>query len=362
MLRIVFILIVFMHGLTHFMGFAKAFHYGHITQLSKEISKPLGLLWMAAAILFMVSGVSLLAKKDNWWLPGVAAVLLSQALIFTSWQDARFGTIANVIVLIAGVLSWGSWNFAQSYEQDVSDNLALEKVVRETPVSEEDLQHLPLPVQRYLRYAGVLNKPKVYNYKICFEGQMRDKGKDWFPFVSEQYNFTTQPTRLFFMKAKMFGVTVPGYHAYKNGHAAMQVKFFGLIPVVNAKAGHLDKAETVTLFNDMCILAPATLIDKNIRWEPIDDLKAKAIFTVGNNRVTAILYFNEQNQLVNFTSNDRFAIGQQSFYPFSTPVGHYQNFNGYNLPAYGEAVWHYPDGAFAYGKFFLKSVAYNVHL
>jgi hypothetical protein len=33
--------------------------------------------------------------------------------------------------------------------------------------------------------------------------------------------------------------------------------------------------------------------------------------------------------------------------------------NGYNVPTYGETIWHYPDGAFCYGKFYLKEIEYN---
>lgn len=37
MLRFIIVLIIMIHGLIHFMGFAKAFHYGNIIQLTKEI-------------------------------------------------------------------------------------------------------------------------------------------------------------------------------------------------------------------------------------------------------------------------------------------------------------------------------------
>jgi hypothetical protein len=30
----------------------------------------------------------------------------------------------------------------------------------------------------------------------------------------------------------------------------------------------MSQSETVTLFNDMCIMAPATLVDAPIAWEP----------------------------------------------------------------------------------------------
>ena len=55
--------------------------------------------------------------------------------------------------------------------------------------------------------------------RIVFDGEMRVKGKDFFKLKAVQYNFFDEPTRLFFMKAKMFGVTLPGYHNYQNAHA-----------------------------------------------------------------------------------------------------------------------------------------------
>ncbi len=227
-------------------------------------------------------------------------------------------------------------------------------------LTESDIQSLPLPIQKYIRYCGVVNKPKVKKAKIVFDGEMREKGKDWFTFRSVQYNFFDEPTRLFFMKAKMFGITLPGYHSYQNAHATMQVKLFGLFNVVNVKGIEMNKAKTVTVFNDMCLMSPATLIDKRIEWVPVDSLSAKATFTNGVNKITATLYFNEQGQLINFTSNDRYAISDMKRYRFSTLVKAYMQTDGKTVWKYGEAVWHYPDGEFVYGKFVLKSIEYNV--
>ena len=140
----------------------------------------------------------------------------------------------------------------------------------------------------------------------------------------------------------------------------MEVKLFGLFPVVQAKGIEMNKAETVTVFNDMCLMFPASLIDKRIQWEPIDSKSVKAVFTNGSNKITANLYFNETGQLINFISDDRYAISDMKQYRFSTPVKDYKLINGRNIPTYGEAVWHYPEGEFIYGKFYLKIIEYNV--
>lgn len=265
-----------------------------------------------------------------------------------------------LVMMILGLLAWGFWHFEQGYRHDVQVALLQNKAKASDLLLEKDLEHLPAPVQRYLRYVGAVNRPKVKNVRIVFKGQMREKGKDWFPFRSEQYNGFEQYTRLFFMKGKMFGLTVPGYHAYQNKSAAMRIQLFGLFPIVSIQGQELFKAETVTIFNDMCLLAPATLIDSRISWEAIDDSTARAMFTNEGVSIQATLSFNATGQLVNFVSDDRYAVSDMKRYRFSTPVADYKNFHGFNVMSFGEAVWHYPDGKFVYGKFELQEIVYNV--
>jgi len=360
MLKYFFAFILLIHGLIHFLGFAKAYGYGNITQLTKYISKINGLGWFLVAILFVLATILFLLKKESWAYIAVAAAVISQILIITVWRDAKFGSIANVIAVLAAISAWSSQQFESTFIKDVKSHLLKTGTIQTNLLTEADIQFLPFPVQKYMRYCGVIDKPKVKNMRIVFDGEMRDKGKPFFKFNPVQYNFFDEPARLFFMKAKMYGTTVPGYHCYQNERATMQIKLLGLFNVVNIKGTEMNKAETVTVFNDMCLMAPAVLIDKRIEWTPIDSFSAKAIFTNGKNKITATLYFNEQGQLINFISDDRYAIGDMKQYRFSTPVKEYSQMNGRNIWKYGETVWHYPEGEFVYGKFTLKSIEYNV--
>lgn len=359
MLKIAITGAVLFHGLIHLLGFAKAYRFADLPGLTHPISRRTGLLWAATTLLFVLAIALLLLQKEAWWLVALLAAVLSQVLIAAVWKDAKAGTLVNVLVLLIAVLAFGNWRFEKAYRSDVASRLEAAPGTSNI-ITEADLAPLPGPVQRYLRYTGVLNKPRVQNFRVTFEGAMRQRGKNWFPFTSEQYNFLDHPTRLFFMKGKIFGVSVPGYHAYRNGEASMDIKLFGLFPAVSESGPALNKAETVTLFNDLCLLAPAALIDKRIAWQLLNDTAAKATFTVAGHSISATLLFNAQGQLVNFISDDRYEVNAKKFLRFSTPVRDYRRFNGYNLPAYGEAVWHYPDGEFVYGKFWLKDVQYNV--
>lgn len=51
-----------------------------------------------------------------------------------------------------------------------------------------------------------------------------------------------------------------------------------LFKVVDAKGDKMNQAETVTLFNDMCFIAPATLIGKKISWEVLNETTVKGVY------------------------------------------------------------------------------------
>lgn len=318
---------------------------------------------------------------------GLIAVLIAQTAAILNWQELKFTTIINIVLLIAVVLNYTSYTFEKTYREDVranlkdnhleatqsnadsssnpehadsSSNIEHANRAEDALITAEDLEHLPAPVKRYLEYVGVVGTPRVENFKVVFEGNMRDQGKDYFSFTSEQHNFIQNPARLFFMKADMFGTTVPGYHRYVDQKASMDIRLFGLASVVSEDGPIMDETETVTLFNDMCLLAPATLIDARIRWELIDDTHVKAYFTNGDITISATLFFNDKGQLVDFESLDRTAIAQMEKFPFRTPIKDYKNINGFNLATYGEAIWCYPEGDFVYGQFHIKSIEYNV--
>ncbi len=103
-LKTIICLLLLFHGLIHLMGFAKAFEFAELEQLKQPISKVQGLLWLTVTILFLTTLAVYLFRKDWWWMIALVAVLISQIVIFFSWQDAKFGTIANLMML--GVIKW----------------------------------------------------------------------------------------------------------------------------------------------------------------------------------------------------------------------------------------------------------------
>jgi len=362
-MKYVFSALIFLHGAIHLMGFLKAFKLAQIEQLTTGISKISGIFWLLTFILFLVSCIAYLAKADWWHILAFIAVLISTILIITVWNDAKFGTIANVIILIVAIAGCGTTTFHNKYERDVKTGLIQTASVPESILTETDIEYLPEPVKNYIRYTGFVGKPRINNFRLEFNGQIRkNEQSEWMPFTTVQYNFLEESTRLFFMKAFMKKLPVGGYHCFINGKAFMDIRLFSLFKVQYQSGNEMNISETVTFFNDMCCMAPGTLIDKRIKWVEVDGNNVKAEFSNNNITISAWLSFNDNGELINFISEDRYAYvdnaGMQKF-AWTTPLKDYKKVDGFNLASYAEAIYKYPEGDLCYGTFHLIHVEYN---
>jgi hypothetical protein len=166
------------------------------------------------------------------------------------------------------------------------------------------------------------------------------------------------------MTASMFLLPIDGYHRFVGSEATMLVKALGLIPVANNAGPEMAQAETVTVFNDMCLMAPATLIDPAVQWDTVDAHTVRATFTRGPNVVRADLVFNDAGELVNFWSDDRRRASTDgrtmTQLRWSTPLRGNRSFGPFRLMGRGEARWHEATGDYAYIELDIDDIAYNV--
>lgn len=270
-----------------------------------------------------------------------------------------------LIIIVAAALYYLSQDIPRTYRAEVKKGLSRVQSADLAVVTEADMNHLPAIVQQYLRYTGAVGQPRVQNYRIVLEAEMKTDPKNpWTPVIFEQYNLLDQPTRLFLVRMNMRGLPVIGLDSYINGKGNMLIKVAGLVKVSDVGGEFMDQAELVTLFNDMCLAAPGSLIDRRIEWEIIDPMTVKATFTDGPNRVSAWLYFNDSGQLINFVTDDRSYTtmdGKNMKVRWSTPVKNYRELNGLRLSTSGEATWHLPEGDYTYGRIQnIRELEYNL--
>ena len=197
-------------------------------------------------------------------------------------------------------------SFPSIYEHDVTRGFA--RIVPTVPVTEADLAALPPLVQTYLRRTGTVGQPRVHNVRTRWRAQMRTApGAPWMRARAVQHNFFDEPrARFFLMEASRYGVPFVALHRYVGAAATMNVRAASLVDVVEARGPEIDQAETVTMFNDMCVIAPARLVDADVTWQELDGHSVRGAFTNAGHTITAELSFDAQGDLVDFVSDDRY--------------------------------------------------------
>ena len=364
-MRILLAAVLVLHGLIHLMGTAKAFGLADLEALKLPIPPAMGAVWTAAALLFLATAGAVFLWPRGWWWLAAAAIAVSMVAIVPSWADARAGALANALIAVAAtvaVLLGGPTSLRAAYDRDVHEALGAARG-REAVVTEADLAPLPAPVQRYLRVAGVVGQPRVRTMQLRMHGRIRSgPAAGWMPLDVHQVTTFDPPARYFYFDATMARLPVPGYHRFAGGEATMLVKMLGAVPVAHDSGPSVTKSETVTFLNDLALLAPSALLLPNIRWEPVDDRQARAVFTLGAHTIAATLVFDAEGHLRDFWSDDRGKAepgGTAHGLRWSTPVRTFRRFGAVTLMAEAEALWHEPAGPYAYLELTLDDVVYN---
>jgi hypothetical protein len=231
------------------------------------------------------------------------------------------------------------------------------------PLTSSDLLGLPDPVRRYVERAGAVGRPRPQNMRVVLDANMyRKPGQAPMRARSVQYTFFGRPTRLFLMDARMFGLPVRALHLYRQEQATFTVRVASTMNLVDLSGEAISAAETVTVLNDMCLMAPGALVDPRLAWSAVDDRSVSVTFTNGPHSVSATLIFNDRDELVDFWSDDRPDSSTGGFVPmrWATPVTDYRDVDGRHILHRGSAVYHRADGPFTYGTFTMRSIHYDL--
>lgn len=276
--------------------------------------------------------------------------------------------VGILLILIGTLLIWFNMSYSpvkKQFQNDVSlliENNGLSD--RNEVFKEKDFSHLPTAIQKYVVNCGYIGKPKMSYLKMEYHNVNFSQGRSGPTLKIDytQYNFVNEPCRMALIDSSMFGIPFEGYDYYQNGTGGMKGIIAKAITLFDQTGEDMDKACLVTFLAES-LFAPTILLQDYITFEEISDFEVQATISYKGQTVCGIFTFNEQYEMISFTTNDRAVVntdGTVEYIPWSALCGDYAvTENGIKYPTKFQAVWNYSDGDFTYFDGTINEVFYG---
>ena len=293
-LAIVFSVIAGLHGLIHLLGFVAYWPLATVPQLSYKTTLLEGrlnvgetgmriysLLWLAAALGFVIAAVGLALGKSFWAPLMLGAVLLSLVICILDWRAAMWGAIIDIVFLLILGVVFG----LRVQPAPFPAYPGQPGVVEMTPIP----AGLPAPLERFYRQKFSDEIPVYHSAVFTGRGSLRFMG-------------ITMPARLRFthiagqgyrhyMETTFYGWPILKVNEhFLAGHSRLELPF----GVVENDPG-VDSAANQGLWAEMSAYPSSFLTDPRVRWEPVDDTTARLYVPFGESEQEFTVRFDPQS-------------------------------------------------------------------
>lgn len=359
-----FFFLIIIHAFIHILGFLKGFNIAEINQLTQQITKLNGILWLTAFLLLLLSAIMFITNSNIWWLPAVIGMILSQILIIQFWSDAKFGTIPNIIIFLVALVAFSNWSFNRNVNTEIEEMLSGNSSDKREILTKEKIAHLPPIIQKWLNTSGAMGKEMIHSVRLKQKGQIRGKPEqeNWYAALAEQYFTTDSPAFIWKVNVDMMPlVFFTGRDKFSDGKGSMIIKILSLFNVVNISDNEKINQGTLQRYLGETIWFPTAAVSPFITWEEIDSLSARATMNFKGTTGSALFYFNENGDCIKFSAM-RFMNIENDSQPkeWIITLSNYEEFNGIKIPVKGEATWKLEDGDFTWYKLKIYDVEYNL--
>lgn len=229
-------------------------------------------------------------------------------------------------------------------------------------ITASDLHHLPPPVATWLEKSGVIGTPQVHHVWVSQSSEMRmsPEKERWNRAISEQVFNADDPAFTWKVKMKMGPLNIiRGKDVFEQGNGMMNIRLFGLIPVVDASGPKIDEGSIQRFLGEMAWF-PQAALKPYITWEQVDAHTAKAVIESHGTRGEGTFYYNSEGDFIKFTAlrykgNDSDAEREE----WVITAEEYATFSGIRVPSSLQATWKLEEGDWTWLKMQVKEVRYN---
>ena len=355
------IVILFIHGLFHLLGTLKVFEYGNL-QSSVPDHKPVRWIWITAFLLFVVTAIVLWFGNKSWWKLALLSVILSQILIITRWKEAKYGTIINILILIAVIPAYATSQFDILVKKESQSILARAPLNKREIINESMLDGLPGPVKQWLNHSGIVGKEKLEIIRLKQNGEMRTKTDgSWMPFIAEQYITTGEPAFIWKVDVKAYSfLHLVGRDKFESGKGDMLIKLGAIYNLVNTHENVKLNAASMIRWLAEISWYPSAALSHFIHWDSIGTKEARATINYDGISVSGNFTFNDHGDITRFSALRYLDVTKDSkLETWVVEMQDWKTFQGIRVPYTSKLTWKLASGDFNWTNIVLTDLEYN---
>jgi hypothetical protein len=210
---------------------------------------------------------------------------------------------------------------------------------------------LPELVRCYVERCVPADQPGRSAVHFTQIGDMQMKPGRWLPFRAEQYMAVDRVEfawRASFLVAGLVSVRVRDW--YRSGVGGLDVRLWGVVPVVRASGEQFARGEAMRYLAELAWAPQAMVTNPALEWRAVDESTVEVATHISRERVAVQLHFDAAGDIVGMSTGARpRMVGKEVVdTPWSGVFGEYREFNGVRLPTTGEVSWLLSDGPFTY--------------
>ena len=273
--------------------------------------------------------------------------------------------LVSVIILVVLLINIDIMLFKRKVNNEIKTLAEGSSVTKNGLITEEDIKHLPEPVQKYLRYTQVIGKSKIKSkistVKIEQKGYIRQApDQSWIPFAAEQHFTTNPPSFIWVASMKAFPLlSTKARDMYLEGKGNMYVKLPPFITIADARGDEMDQGSALRYLAEM-VWFPTAYLSDYIKWEQLDSTSARIIMNYQGMTLPATVFFNEKGEMTNLVARRYTEMdGSYSLEDWAPVMSEYREFNGIRVPTKVEIIWKLSSGDFSPIRLEVTEVVYD---
>lgn len=268
------------------------------------------------------------------------------------------GAFALLLIAIAVSVWLGQLRWQRTTRETQQRLYASAREPRMTRYSEAELSDLPPPVARYFRNVLKDGQPIIRRAHVSWKGEfnMGKPGADkWVAFSAGQTFVPGAPGFVWDARMSMgYGLETLVRDAIVDGAGSMRAKVLGLVTVVDGASTPALSTSALQRYLGEAVWFPTALLpSQGVRWEGIDDSRARASITAASLSTSLEFRFGPDGLIASVYAAQRtFDDGSNppALHPWQARNLHYGEFHAMKVPVESVAEWLLPAGPYAYWR------------